>query len=177
MKVSSLLVLGLTAGSQPHCWATRLHPPTSVTTARLRAHQKATFIKLEGRRGQEKAPADVSHEGWQRVGLQSGPSSGVCPSSCGRSSRSARTCTLPEGSEQKSSQQEPNFKQNQPNFAILIRSTKLSSIMDTDLFPWQCPSQREEDNRLKLPLANKNRDQLKSMSIQKLSASLPDISG
>lgn len=79
--------------------------------------------------------------------------------------------------QQKSSQQEPNFKQNQPNFAILIRSTKLSSIMDTDLFPWQCPSQREEDNRLKLPLANKNRDQLKSMSIQKLSASLPDISG
>lgn len=27
-----------------------------------------------------------------------------------------------------------------------------------DLLPWQCPSQSEEDNRLKLPFANKNRE-------------------
>lgn len=94
------------------------------------------------------------------LGLRSGDSSGFCPSSCWKSDRSERTCTLPAGLEQKNMshpRQEPRFKQNPSNFTTVIRSTGLTqqhcpispAPQTQTCYPDQRPSHREEDNRLK----------------------------
>uniref|UniRef100_A0A8B9BJE8 Uncharacterized protein n=1 Tax=Anser brachyrhynchus TaxID=132585 RepID=A0A8B9BJE8_9AVES len=57
-------------------------------------------------------------------------------------------------------------------------SLSLSSETDTGCcYPARCPHHREDNNRPKLPLANKTREQPKSTPAHKLPASLPDISG
>lgn len=100
------------------------------------------------------------------LGLRSGDSSGFCPSSCGKSDRSARTCTLPAGLEQKSMshpRQELRFKQNPSNFTTVIRSTELTqqhcpvspALQTQTCYPDQRPSHREEDNRLKTAACKK----------------------
>lgn len=130
-----------------------------------------------------------------RLRPQSRHTSGFAEFPAGRATRysTARTCALPKGPEQASvshPQQELNFTQQrtscQSNFAVLIRSTErrqqhfpsLSSETDTGCcYPARCPHHREDNNRPKLPLANKTREQPKSTPAHKLPASLPDISG